>query len=385
MSHASRPKILFFIPEDWYLVSHRLPLLEQAAEMGCEVFVATCVKDHAEPILETGATLIPVRFHRGFRHLSQDLSALRELIRVYRTVRPDIVHQVTLKTVVFGSIAAKIARTPCVVNAIAGLGFAYTSRSLKARLVSPLLSLALRVLVRGRHVRLIIQNADDMRFINEHIGVPMDKIELIRGAGVNTDVFRPAAAEPPPPIRVVLLSRMLRDKGIVEAVEAMRILRDRGRDDIKLILAGRTDLENPAGIHDVELRDWEAEGLVQWMGPVADVPDLLGGCHVALLPSYREGLPKALLECASCGLPIVATDVPGCREICLPDVNGLMVPARASGPIADALERLADDPGLRRRLGAESRRLAVEQYAEGIVSGKTVEVYRKLLEEAGRF
>jgi glycosyltransferase involved in cell wall biosynthesis len=265
---------------------------------------------------------------------------------------------------------------------MAGLGFVFTSSSTKARLLSGPITLALRVLLRGRRTRLIVQNADDATFFRDRIGVPAAAVATIRGAGVDVSAFTPAAAEPAGPLRVVLVARMLADKGIHETVAAASLLRSR-RDDIRILLAGRGDSDNPAAITQSQLDAWAAEGVVEVLGHVQDVTALLRSCHVALLPSYREGLPKSLLEAAACGLPIVAADVPGCREICRDGVNGLLVPARSAAPIAAALERLADDPARRRAMGAASRRLAVDEFAEEIVVTATMALYAELLGKDG--
>jgi glycosyltransferase involved in cell wall biosynthesis len=383
MHDPARKKILFFIPEDWVICTHRLPLLRAAVADGHAVTVATRVVDHAGPILATGAELEPLVLRRGFRGVRHEVAGLRELIGIYRRIRPDLVHHVTPKSVIFGTLAARVARVPCVVNAMTGLGFVFTSGSLQARLLSAPIALALRVLLRGRRTRLIVQNVDDVVFFRDRLGVPADAVVLIRGAGVDVREFAPAAEEPAGPLRVVLVARMLADKGIHEAVAAARLLRAL-RDDVKIVLAGRDDPENPAAIPRVQLDAWAGEGLVEILGHVEDVPALLRSCHVALLPSYREGLPKSLLEAAACGLPIIAADVPGCREICLDGVNGLLVPARRAEPIARAIECLADDPGLRRAMGAASRSLAVAEFDEEIVAQATMALYADLLGGEGR-
>ncbi len=378
MPEPRRARILFLIPEDWYVCSHRLPLLRATAAAGHEVVVATRVAEHAGPILATGAQLVPIKQRRGFRGPLRELAGLRELVGVYRRLRPDLVHHVTPKSVIFGTLAARATGVPCVVNAMAGLGFVFTSPSVKARLLSGPITLALRVLLRGRRTRLIVQNADDAIFFRDRIGVPAGSVATIRGAGVDVSAFTPVATAPPGPLRVVLVARMLTDKGILETVAAARLLRAR-RDDVRVLLAGRGDPENPAAIAQEQLDAWAAEGVVEVLGHVEDVTALLRSCHVALLPSYREGLPKSLLEAAACGLPIVAADVPGCREICRDGVNGLLVPARSAAPIAVAIERLADDPALRRTMGAASRRLAVDEFAEKIVVAATTALYAELL------
>ena len=380
MSESVRPRALFFIPEDWYLCTHRLPLLRGARAMGFDVTAVTRVRDHAGPILEAGAALEPIRLRRGYRGLVHEIKGLWQLIKVYRRIRPDLVHHVTPKCVIYGTLAARLAGVSCVVNAMAGLGFVYTSQSKKAKLLSPIFTSTLRVLLRGYGTKLIVQNDDDVAFFRDHIGVPGPSIELIRGAGVDTAHFHPPEQEPEGPLRVVLVARMLGDKGIFETVEAARLLKTRGRTDIHIILTGRVDTENPAGIPRKDLQAWHDAGIIEFTGHVEDVPALLRTCHVALLPSYREGLPKSLLEAAACGLPIVATDVTGCREICLDGVNGILVPPRRAAPIADALEALADDPERRRRLGRGSRELAVRDFDEAIVTKRTMAVYRELME-----
>ncbi|MBK7704105.1 MAG: glycosyltransferase family 4 protein [bacterium] len=345
MADVCRARVLFLIPEDWVVCSHRLPLLRAAVAAGHEVFIATRVVDHAGPILETGAELIPLGFRRGFRGPRHELAGLRELIRIYRRVRPDLVHHVTPKSVIFGTLAARMTRVPCIVNAMTGLGFVFTSGSVLAHLMSAPIALMLRVLLRGPGSSLIVQNADDVVFFRDRLGVPAGNVVLIRGAGVNVRDFTPAASEPDGTLRVVLMARMLADKGINEVVAAARLLRAR-RTDVRILLAGRIDIENPAGIAPPQLAAWSDEGVVDVLGHVDDTAGLLRSCHVALLPSYREGLPKSLLEAAACGLPIVAADVPGCREICIDGVNGILVPARQAEPIAAAIGRLVDDPAL---------------------------------------
>ncbi len=380
----SRPRrILFFIPEDWYLCSHRLPLVRGAVAAGLETTVVTRVRDHADPIRETGAELVPIRLRRGFHGLGEEASGLRELIGVYRRVRPDLVHHVTPKSVIYGSLAARLAGVPGRVNALAGLGFVYTATGLRARLRRGIVSSTFRFMLRGRGSRLIVQNDDDRAFFRDRIGVPDPSIAVIRGAGVDVDAFRPADAEPPGPLRVCLVARLLGDKGVRETVEAARRLRER-RDDIRILLVGRNDPVNPASIGDDELAAWAAEGVVELTGHVDDVPALLRSCHAALLPSYREGLPKSLLEAGACGLPMVATDVTGCREICRDDVNGLLVPPRDPEAIVRALETLADDPARRRRYGEAARRIVVEEFSDELVAERTVALYLDLLEETAR-
>jgi glycosyltransferase involved in cell wall biosynthesis len=373
--------LLLFVPEDWYLCSHRLPLIRGARAIGLRVTAVTRVKEHGAPILAAGAGLVSTRLRRGFRNPLREVVGLWELVRIYRRERPAIAHHVTPKSSLFGSLAAWLTGVPSVVNALAGLGYLYASHSRRAALARPLVTLAFRTLLSRRNAWLIVQNGEDLAFFADTIGIPRERIELIRGSGVNVKRFRPAPAEPGGRLRVVLVARLISEKGVHEMVAAARIVRARNVD-VEFILAGDPDMESPSGVPAHTLRAWHDEGIVTWLGRVDDVPALLASCHVALLPTYyREGLPMSLLEAAACGLPIVATDVTGCREVTLPGVNGILVPPRDPVAIADAVLALAGDPELRVRLGRASRRLAEDQFAEEMVVGRTMDLYRRLLAE----
>jgi glycosyltransferase involved in cell wall biosynthesis len=377
------PRLLYLIPEDWNVCTHRLPLVRTAREAGFETTVVTRVRDHAAPIRETGADLIPMRMQRGYHGPLAEAAGLRDLVDIYRRVRPDIVHHVTPKSVLYGSIVARITRVPCVVNALAGLGSVYTSTGRRAALRRKAVSFAFRTLLRGRGSHLIVQNRDDRIFFHDIIGLPKSAITMIRGAGVDIDLFSPAPREPEPPIRFAVVTRLLGDKGIRETVEAARILCCR-RDDVRIVIAGDGDPFNPVSISDEEIAAWSRDGVVEMAGRVDDVAGLLHTCHAALLPSYREGLPKALLEAAACGLPLIATDVPGCREICHDGVNGLLIPSRDVDGIVTAVEKMAGDPEMRRRMGEASRRMAVADFSQELVNERTIALYRERLADRPR-
>ncbi len=381
MSSAASPrKLLFFIPEDWYVCSHRLPLIAGARSEGMDVVVVTRVGRKKQPMVDAGAAVVHTRLRRGFRNPLRDLSGLIDLIQIYRQQRPDIVHHVTPKSCLYGSLVAWLTGVKPVVNAMAGLGFLYTSRSLKARLARPLVALAFKWILSRPDSRIIVQNNDDGDFFHQQIGVPADRIVLVRGSGVDIDVFEPAAQQPAGKVRICLAARMIGDKGLFETVAAARLLQAQ-REDIEFVFAGEPDVENPSGVSAAQLQAWHDEGAVTWVGRVDDVASLLKTCHIGLLPSYGEGFPKSLLEAAACGLPLIATDTTGCREICLGGVNGLYVPLRDPAAIAAAVTQLADDPELRARFGRESRKMVVENFSEAIVVSQTVDLYRNMLGE----
>jgi glycosyltransferase involved in cell wall biosynthesis len=369
------PKLLYLVTEDWYFCSHRLPIARAARDAGYEVLVATRVDRHGDAIRREGFELLPLNLRRREMRPWRELGALAEIVRLYRRVRPHIVHHVAMKPVVYGSIAARLAGVPVVINALAGLGFVFASSTRRARILRPFLKLALRGLVAGGGCQAVVQNPDDEKLM-QGIGVSGERITVIRGSGVDPTAFRPMP-EPGGDVVVTMVSRMLRDKGVGELVEAARQLRD-GVHRLRVQLVGPSDPENPAAIPEITLRNWEREGVVQWLGQRDDVAELWARSHIAVLPSYREGLPKALLEAAACGRPMVATDVPGCREIVIDGETGLLVPARDSASLAQALARLAADAALRKHMGDAARRRVVDHFSQERVAAETLELYQLL-------
>ena len=373
------PKLLFLVTEDWYFCSHRLPLARAAKAAGYEVVVATRVSAHADAITAEGFKLVPIGLRRSGRNPWRELKAILEIVGIYRRERPDLVHHVALKPVLYGAIAARLAHVPAVVNALAGLGFVFASASRKARLLRPWVAGALRLSVDADDSALIVQNPDDRKMLVEAGIVKAARIRLIRGSGVDIRRFAPSPEPAGTPL-VMLPSRLLWDKGVGEFVAAAGLLRERGAE-ARFALVGDGDPGNPATIPEGRLRAWQAEGAVEWWGRREDMPAVLSSAAIVCLPSYREGLPKVLLEAAACGRPLVATDVPGCREIVIDGGNGLLVPPRDAPALAEAIGRLIKEPGLRADMGRRGRELVEAQFSEERVVAQTLAVYREL---AGR-
>lgn len=374
---ASGPRLLFVVTEDWYFCSHRLHIAVAARRAGFDVAVATRVGRDAARIEAAGLRLHGIGLARGGLHPWRELMSFLELLRIYRRERPDLVHHVAVKPVIYGSLAAWLSGVPRVVNALAGLGFLFSSRSLKARLLRPLATIAYRLLLGGRGRVLILQNPDDRDMFARRGLAPTAAIRLIRGSGVDTGRYCPRPEPEGVPL-VVLPARLLRDKGVLEFVEAARILRANGVA-ARFALVGEGDPENPASIAPARIDAWRAEGVVEAWGRRDDMADVFGLSALVCLPSYREGLPKALLEAASCGRAIVATDVPGCREAVAHGDNGLLVPPHDATALAGAIASLLADPSLRRRMGERGRQRVVAQFAEDRIAAETLAVYRELL------
>jgi glycosyltransferase involved in cell wall biosynthesis len=375
---ADKPRLLFVVTEDWYFASHRLELARAALAAGFEVGLATRISTCAKRIEGEGIRLLPLRcMRRSSRNPWIELRAIAELATIYREWRPAITHHVAAKPVIYGGLAARAARVPAVVNALAGLGYAFASPRRRARLLRPAMLVAYRVALRHSHSRLIVQNPEDETVVIENQLVAPSAVRRIRGSGVDTSVFLPSS-EPSGPTTFVLAARMLWDKGVGEFVEAARMLRARGVA-ARFVLVGDADPENPAAIARAELQRWQAEGTVEWWGHRSDMAEVFRSAHVVCLPSYREGLPKVLLEAAACGRPLIATDVPGCREIAIHGESALLVPLRDAGSLADAMATLAADPELRRRLGNCGNRMVREGFTVEHVNAETLRIYRELL------
>ena len=369
-------RLMLVVTEDWYLWSHRIGLAVAARDAGYDVTIVTRVGEYGERIRALGLNLVSVDFARGLLSPQANLHTVRDLCAAYRRCEPHIVHHVALQPIVLGSVAAVRTRVPVAVNALAGLGTGLISRNMKARLVRPFLRSALRWALRRSRSHTIVQNPDNARFV-ESLGVRPERISLVPGAGVDVQCFRPQP-EPQGPVRVTMVSRLLRDKGVREFVDAATLVRN-ARDDIVFTLVGTPDDGNPSSVSSQHVRSWADAGLLEWWGYRADIADVLASSHIAVLPSYGEGMPKTLLEAAACGRPIVATDVPGCRDVVRHGANGLLVPARDARALADAVIALADDPARRAAMGAEGRRRAEEGFAAGRINKETLQVYERAL------
>jgi glycosyltransferase involved in cell wall biosynthesis len=373
------PRLLFVVTEDWFFLSHRLPMARAARDAGFEIHVATNVADGADAIAREGFALHPIRFARGKLAPRETLATIRALRGLHRELAPDLVHHVALQPTILGSLAA-LGRPVARVNAITGLGYSFISETRKARIVRAVIGRLLHFLVdRPRSVALV-QNPDD-RALLQGLGIASERMALIPGSGVDVDRLVPTP-EPPGAITLGFVGRLLDDKGIRVLVAAHRLLRAKGLA-IDLLIAGTPDPANPASVPQAEAEAWGREAGVTWLGHVNDIATVWARAHIAVLPSRREGLPKSLLEAAACGRPMVATDVPGCREIAIPWQTGLLVPPDAPGALATAIEMLAETPDMRTRFGRAARRIAEERFASDAIGRAVVELYRRVLAEPG--
>jgi len=346
--------MLFTVTEDWAFCSHRLPTAFAAQDAGYDVVVVARMRDHQQYIENLGFRTVPWAIKRESLNPLSELSALLDLIRIYKSECPDVTYHVALKSILYGAIASRLNNVARTVSLFSGMGVVFISQRLKFKLIRGLVSPVLRWAFKPHNARLHVQNSDDQALLNG-LGISdTARTDLIPGSGLDMEKF-PATREPTDTVlKATVVSRMLWDKGIGELIKAAQILKNRGVH-LNIELVGAPDPANPASISQDQLNTWQDQGLVHWLGQRSDILKILQQCHIAVLPSYREGMPKSLLEAASVGRPLVAFDCPGCRDLIKDGENGILVPFKDEIALADALERLAQDPKLRQRLGDQAR------------------------------
>jgi glycosyltransferase involved in cell wall biosynthesis len=369
------PRLLYVVTEDWYFLSHRLPMARAASEAGYEVHVATRLNSGKAAIEAEGFVPHALSWQRGSLSLSHSVSGVMELRRLLREIKPDILHNIALKPVLLGSVAALGSGGIAVVNSLTGLGTLFIGEARVSGTTRKLVRLALQGLLKGKRSKTVVQNPDDRSFVLG-LGVPPENVVLIPGSGVDTDYFTPLP-EPPPPVTAAYVGRMLADKGVFTLIDAMSRLQAKGTK-LQLQLAGDCDKENPGSLAPEQLREFANTIGINWLGHVADIREVWARAHFAVLASRREGLPKSLLEAAACGRAMVATDAPGCREIAIEGETALTVPVDDAPALADAMARLAGDAALRERFGRRARALVEEKFSAAAIGREIVALYNEI-------
>ncbi|MEX2162772.1 MAG: glycosyltransferase family 4 protein [Sulfuricaulis sp.] len=366
-------KVLFFANTDWYLYNFRLLLATALRANGFEVVFVSPPGSYSQRLVEAGFRWISLPMKRHGLNPLMELINLIRLIRVYRREQPTLVHHFTIKCVLYGSIAARATGVRAVINAITGLGFVFIDEGRKARILRWLVRPVYRIVLRNTHV--IFQNTDDRQKYAEENLLSGDKGRLIRGSGIDVSQFKPSPQDKTGPKRVLFVGRLLRAKGVAEYVEAASLVR-KAIPNVLFQIAGDKDTENPDKIEDNFMLAWNQAKNVEFLGHRDEMYNLLNQVDLVVLPSYREGVSRALIEAAACGLPLVASDVPGCREIVKHGVNGVLVPIKNSHALADAIMMLLRDDQLRDRMGKISRKIACEEFSDKRVISETLDVYR---------
>lgn len=368
-------RLLYVVTEDWYFLLHRLPMARAARDAGFEVHVATRVNDGRAAIEAEGITVHPVPFVRGRVDPVAMLRTISTLRRLRRELKPEVTHHVSLQSDMLGALAA-VGLPGARLYAFTGLGHLFVSQNFGAKTLRAAMSLVMRSSYNGPNIAVLVENPDDTDTLAA-LGVDRSRIVVILGSGVDVERLRPAP-EPPGSPKAAFVGRLIEVKGIRTLIEAQRLLRRRG-STVELLVAGTPDPGNPGSIPAGEIESWKREPGITMLGRVDDIPGLWARAAIAVLPSQGgEGVPMSLLEAAACGRPMVATDVPGCREIVRPGETGLLVPPNDAPALADAIEALAGSAEVRAHHGAAARRLAVETFAAESVGRQTVDLYRRL-------
>lgn len=366
----ARAHLVYVVNQPLFFLSHRLKLAQAARASGYDVSVITPEGEGIAAIRAAGFDWHPMRFDAGGTNPFRDAATIRDLTRLFRSLRPDIVHNVTVKPVLYGTLAARLAAVPRVINAISGLGYLFTGVRPLRRLQGILLY---RLFMRHPDMRVILQNREDLALFRQYRLAPESILRLIRGSGVDISSYAPSALQPGTPV-VMQVSRMVGDKGVREFIEAAAIVHRR-HPDARFVLVGPLYPGNPSALSEQELRDAERSGAVTWLGGRDDIAALLAGANIFCLPSYREGLPKALLEAGACGLPSVTTDTSGCREVVQDGINGLLVPVANAGALASAIQALLDDPASAREMGARARAVVERDFSLDQVVAAQIALY----------
>jgi len=376
-----KPKLLFFVTEDWYFCSHRIDLARAAKNAGYQVNVLTRINKHGDIIRAEGFDLIPLNIDRDGVNPLTELKTLIKIREIYKNINPDIVHHIALKPVIYGGLITLFNSKTKVVNLVAGFGSIFSSKKLKARILKPIVLFLLKRIFSRVGSCVVVQNTEDKNILINELGVDKNLVVLIKGSGVDIQKYR-QTKEPYGIVKIALVSRLLWDKGIKEFVEAVKILKKRGAK-FSALLVGEPDDNNMAAVSRENLQEWQELGLVECLGYVEDISSFWKNTHIAVLPSYREGLPKSLLEAAACGRPIVTTDTSGCKEVVIDDNNGFLVPIMDSQSLADALDKLINNADLRHKMGENGRERVTHEFSDEKIIFETLQVYRKSLNQLG--
>lgn len=367
-------RLLFIVNVDWFFVSHRLPIALAAKQEGYDVHLACKFTDQAEYLESLGFTLHQLDLSRSGTGLLSEISAFRGIFSMLRRVKPDIVHLVTIKPVIYGGIASRLLRVKQRVASISGLGYIFIAHGLRASILRFAVSLLYRFALRSGTTKVIFQNPDDKQLLLELGIIEPSQVVMIRGSGVDLSRYQ-VVAEPDDIPVVMLVARLLIDKGVFEFVEAARKLKHNGVP-VRMVLVGDTDDGNPKSVSSRDIDDWLKQGIVEHWGYQKDINMTMAKANVVVLPSYREGLPKSLIEAAACGRAVITTDVPGCRDAITSGVTGLLVPVKNSDSLVDAINTLISDSVQRLQMGLAGRQLAEQAFDIQMVISTHLKLYR---------
>lgn len=365
-------KILFVVNVDWFFISHRLPLALEALEKGYEVHIACGITDKKEYLESLSLKVHPLNISRSGTGIKEEIKVFLEIYKILRKIKPDIAHFVTIKPVLYGGIASRFLNITKKVFSISGLGFIFIKQGFKASIIRMLIKTMYRFALAGKNSHVIVQNPDDKGMVNSIVEVP---ITLIRGSGVNLSQYN-YIEENNETIKVSMACRLLKDKGVFEYIEASKVLKNKYAH-VEFELYGDIDTHNPASLTFVDIENIKKEDFVKVYGFSNDIAKVFSNSNIVVLPSYREGLPKVLIEAAACGRAVVTTDVPGCRDAIEINSTGVLCEVKNPKSLAEQIEKLILDEELRTNMGKAGRELAEKEFDINKVIEKHFEIYEE--------
>jgi glycosyltransferase involved in cell wall biosynthesis len=371
-------RILLFANTDWYLYNFRASLIERLSSDDNEVILVAPAGEYFTRLEAKNVKCFAIDWRRGRFSPWRELKVVFQLIRIYRQTKPTIAHHFTLKCIVYGTVASTVAGVPGVVNSITGLGYAFISDKIRTKGLRFCLTYVLRLVAKKKNSHLVVQNKADERLIQKVTRVSSHELHLIHGSGVNLEKYKPASSRSGSTKKVLMAARLLKDKGVREFIGAAREILER-RGDTEFVLAGDLDHGNPASIRQPEIDSWKTIRGLTMAGHVRDIIPILQESDIFVLPSYREGFSKVLLEAAACQLPIVTTNVPGCKEIVDDGRTGILVDAGSVSSLVEAINRLLDSHETRLAMGKLGRAKICESFDEATIVSQTYSVYDRIL------
>ena len=369
-------RIIFVVNVDWFFLSHRLPLALEALNRGYDVFLLAADCGKREEVEKYGIKFVHIPFERSGSNPIHELKCVFKLKRLYKKLCPDIIHHITIKSAILGSLAAKFSGNKNVVNAISGFGYNFTDE--RDGLLQKIMKLVLKFAFRDKHFSYILQNPDDINAIKEFNFTSEDKVYLIKGSGIDLQQYSFAALPNNEKLNILFPARILRDKGIIELIDAAKLLQNKLYGKVTFILAGDCDINNPTGIHQDELNNIIVKNYIEWVGYQKQMYEIYKSADIVILPSYREGLPKSLIEACAVGRPIITTDVPGCRECVIENYNGILVKSKNVEELSSAIEILINNKDLRVQYGKNARLLAEKEFSIESVIDKHFSIYKSI-------
>ena len=366
-------KILFIVNVDWFFISHRLPIALAAIKQGYEVHLACGLTDKKIELEKLGITVHSLNLKRSNSNIFGEFKLLKQLFFILKLTKPDLVHLITLKPILLGGVLARIFKIPAVVISFPGLGLIF-----KNKITDKFISLLLYLALSNKNQKIIFQNDNDSSNITNIRSDIYKKSEIIKGSGVDLSLYSMTKNEETSNLIVMMASRFLYSKGVIEFVEAAKIITKKYKK-IKFVLVGDIDSENPDSINKHELKKWKAENFLEIWGYQNNMHKIIPKCDIFVFPSYYgEGLPKVLIEAAACGRAIITTDHPGCRDAVDPS-TGILIPIKNNLALVEAIQDLIKKPEKIKKLGKSGRVFAEKEFDLKKVVDRHIKIYHELL------